>query len=140
MTEVEKLEAQAKKLAEKLAEAKRNLQYECPDCKAKTSIKDLTLQKEIFYVEPYGCTAGDYWTEGSSPEFAIVCPCCSKRTTYHEYKDHGWDIDQNKKRYEALGVTKLLDENRYYFKKRTEYYTEYGQTVYCKEKEQDDLY
>lgn len=40
-------------------------------CGALHAIKDLTLRVTHFYVEPYGCTDGDYWSEG---EWQFVCP------------------------------------------------------------------
>jgi len=48
----------------------------CASCKKGTHINQLVLFVAEFYVEPFSCTGGDYWTEGSFPELATMCPHC----------------------------------------------------------------
>ena len=40
-------------------------------CGKRHKIKDLELLQTHWYVEPHGCTGGDYWNEG---EVQFICP------------------------------------------------------------------
>jgi hypothetical protein len=122
LTEIEKMEAQAVRLAEKIKKAKDNQCYDCPQCKISTAIKEMNLEVEIFYVEPSGCTDGDYWTEGTEPEYALTCPACHSRRRFRDYKPKEWDYKSKEyKVAEPLGMTKFISDNRYHFKDRVKY-------------------
>ena len=147
MTEIEKLEAHSKRIAAKLIEARKNQKIKCAKCWCEHSIKDLTIEVETYYVQPSGCTEGDYWTTGKCPDYAITCPECKHREVYKEYRDMGWDYEyeQRKKgkycnRYIPLNMTKIIYDNIYMFKNKLEYYYEDGNLCYHANKEIDDLY
>jgi hypothetical protein len=147
MTEVEKLEALSRRVEAKLLEARKNQHIKCEGCSRKNHIKDLTLEVETYYVEPAGCTDGDYWTTGRKPDYAIACPHCKLRTVYREYHDKGWDFeyanrnsDKYVNRYEPLNETALISNNICLFKGKREYYYENGTLYYHEKKEPDDLY
>ena len=58
----------------KLKEGK--FKYKCPSCKKFSSLKDTSGIQKLYYVEPYGCTGGDYW-KNSGVEW--YCPKCNTR-------------------------------------------------------------
>ncbi len=54
----------------KIDERNGNKTLHCGGCNKYHRIKDLTLIQTHFYVPPYGCTEGAYWSEG---EMRFVC-------------------------------------------------------------------
>jgi len=56
-----------------LARAKCEEMVNCSHCETKTKVKKTTLLKFHYYVEPSGCSAGDYW---SFRCYATVCDKC----------------------------------------------------------------
>ena len=53
-------------------------------CGKRFSIKNITYIQTHWYVEPHGCTGGDYWNEG---EGNWICPKCKHRNRLYMYKD-----------------------------------------------------
>lgn len=45
----------------------------CSKCKEIDHIANITLYQTHFYVQPYGCSSGDYWLDG---ECQFVCNHC----------------------------------------------------------------
>lgn len=87
-TKVLKLEKQRKQLEKEIENVKRHIAWKCPGCKRGTQIRFLNLIVPKYYVPPSGCNDGDYWTEGSNPEYNIICPKCSQRIrVYHSNFD-----------------------------------------------------
>lgn len=87
--EIEKLQEQLRPLEQEWREEKRKTLVSCIHCKRKTQVGKLTLITPWFYVEPYGCTGGDYWKPMEEKRF--VCLKCNKtnrlmknRLTYTE--------------------------------------------------------
>lgn len=75
----------------------------CPNCGADNELRELDAVVWEFYVRPYSCSGGDYWTEGDIPDFNINCPKCGHLTRY---------CDNNV-------TNKLIRENRCRFKSFT---------------------
>lgn len=50
-------------------------------CGAYTSIKDLVYIQTHWYTPPYGCTGGDYWSQG---EGKWICPECQHVNRLYE--------------------------------------------------------
>lgn len=48
--------------------------WKCPHCEKRTQLAKLTIIQDHYYVRPYSCSGGDYWT--SSKEVFIPCPKC----------------------------------------------------------------
>jgi hypothetical protein len=48
---------------------------ECWKCHKKTQVGLLTYIQTRYYTEPYGCTGGDYWSDG---EGQYICPKCGE--------------------------------------------------------------
>jgi hypothetical protein len=63
--------------------ARRALPCEC-GCGNSYAIGELKLRVTHWYVEPHGCTGGDYWQEG---EWQFVCPTSGalNRLLFHDY-------------------------------------------------------
>jgi hypothetical protein len=70
----------AKKVLENVKKAKEKqrakTKIKCGKCGSSHRIKDLDLVQTHWYTEPYGCTGGDYWSEG---ECQVICPDCNTR-------------------------------------------------------------
>mgnify|MGYP000318323032 CR=1 FL=1 len=46
----------------------------CTHCEKRTQIKKATIIKDNYYVQPSGCTGGDYWTFN---EYLFYCSKCN---------------------------------------------------------------
>lgn len=119
MNAIEKIEKQIDVLKGKLKKAKQRQKLECLHCHKKTAIEQLTLVVMRYYVEPSGCSDGDYWTEGANPEFRVKCPHCNKESRYYYseplkfYKTS--DVDELKNKWAIF-----VKENRSHFGNHTE--------------------
>ncbi len=102
-------EAKLKRVQEELLHLKKRQTITCNSCKAKPKLDSIILQVIQYYVSPHGCTGGDYWTEGDSPEFNVTCECGAK-TRYHDYDRTDWQKPK------PISITKFIVENRRYFK------------------------
>lgn len=80
MTLDKEIEEAAKKLNElerlKTAQMK-SLMVECASCHQGIKVGDVLVRLHQYYVEPYSCTGGDYWTLGDNPDRSFVCPHCN---------------------------------------------------------------
>ena len=70
------LQQQIDDIREHIEDIKRNRTITCKGCSKRTPIRNLVLIKPMWYVEPHGCTGGDYWNE--SDEFKWFCPKCNE--------------------------------------------------------------
>lgn len=61
-------------LRQEIAVARGRKTVQCNHCKKRTPVKRLTYIQEHYYVEPYGCTGGDYWKQS---EGRFLCPFCN---------------------------------------------------------------
>jgi hypothetical protein len=52
--------------------------WKCTLCQRGTQLRNLHLVIIKYYVRPYGCTGGDYWTAGERPEYMIECVKCGE--------------------------------------------------------------
>lgn len=50
-------------------------------CGGFSRVGDLTFIQTHFYIEPHGCTGGDYWRAG---EGQFVCPLCGHRNRLYD--------------------------------------------------------
>lgn len=48
--------------------------WACPSCKKRTQLSKLTLIQDHYYIEPYSCSGGAYWS--TCKEVFIPCPKC----------------------------------------------------------------
>lgn len=77
-TREKKAKAALLEAEEELAQAKGARTWVCRYCGKRHAIKKLKIVAEKFYVSPHGCTGGDYWTEGDSPDLYITCASCER--------------------------------------------------------------
>lgn len=75
-------------------------------CGSSHAIGELELHITHWYVEPHGCTGGDYWNEG---EWQFVCPTCGalNRLLFHDY-----DVEYSKR--QTVGVAAEATFKRLY--------------------------
>lgn len=107
MNEIDELQSNIRKLESQLVKAKRAQYLDCVKCGSKSQISLLEGRVIKFYVEPYSCTGGAYWTEGKDPEFQIFCPQCDKWVRYYSTTlNKSLDTKQ-----------KFIKANRYHFKR-----------------------
>jgi len=74
--EIRRQEQITSDLQDKLEEAKAKLSIKCESCKKFHRIKDLVVIQTHWYTSPYGCTGGDYWSQG---ELHFICPVTKVR-------------------------------------------------------------
>jgi hypothetical protein len=90
--EVAELEQEMKALEKKRDELLGRTLVQCINsrygkgCGKKHRICNLVYIRTHWYVQPYGCTGGDYWNEG---EGNFICPACQHRNTLVDW--HGRD-------------------------------------------------
>lgn len=78
------LEHQKAQIEKRLATARGRKFWVCPGCQQRTQVRLLDLVVRLYYVEPFSCTGGDYWTRGDKPTFYVTCPKCDKEMRlYH---------------------------------------------------------
>jgi rubrerythrin len=92
------IDKQIKDLQEQKERLRSNRKWKCPSCGKGTAISKLTVQVVEYYVEPYSCTGGDYWTSGENPEYNIECPKCNStvrethcRSSYYNFVNYHID-------------------------------------------------
>lgn len=89
----------------KLKRATGARRWKCPSCRVWSRLDSLEVEVVNFYVVPHGCSEGDYWTEGSQPDFHVACPVCGVKTCIYHLLD-GYDlIERARERYALKSVT-----------------------------------
>lgn len=116
------VETEIKKLVEKLVDLKKQQVIVCQKCQASTKIGDMVLKVVEYYVEPHGCTEGDYWTEGNKPEFRTECEC-GDIARHYDYNTSDW------RKPLPVNVTKFISDHRRSFKE-VEYINKHGDSKY----------
>lgn len=119
--ELKKLEEKHASEAEFLRTERDKIQcrkkWTCIHCENKTQLDKLTIVREYWYVEPSGCTGGDYWNP--SDEYWINCPKCSMINricdTFIQIRDP-WKSVNNTKTFQ------LVSKNTRHFKEKYEWY------------------
>jgi hypothetical protein len=69
--QLEELQEQAQQVISKINDKKARQKIKCSACDKYHAIQSLTAIQTHFYIEPHGCTDGDYWKEG---EMQFICP------------------------------------------------------------------
>ncbi len=110
MSKLQKIKTQKEKLLKQLdilnAKEKNCLSrkfIKCRYCKKKTMVSKLIYLQHHHYVEPSGCTGGDYWSQS---EGGFICIKCNKyNRSFHVPEMEGM---------------------KYHFKKQCDVYDEWG--------------
>ncbi len=71
-------------LMDELDDARKRKLIKCESCQRATKVSTLTYLQTHFYVQPHGCTGGDYWREG---EGQFVCPKCNATNRLYDRPD-----------------------------------------------------
>ena len=85
---VEAAKAQLREAERALDDARARRRIKCA-CGRSHAIRDLDLIVTHYYIEPYGCTSGDYWRAG---EWCFVCPKGVRNRLL--FNDYEVDYDQ----------------------------------------------
>lgn len=67
--------------SEQLHAARLRKKIRCVHCGKRTMVSKMTFIQTHWYVAPYGCTGGDYWSAG---EGAYDCPKCGERNRLYD--------------------------------------------------------
>jgi hypothetical protein len=73
--EIKTAELTIKQLQETIRTAKTNLRFKCTACSKFSKLADANCTQHHFYVEPHGCSGGDYWSRDG---VTFNCPKCSE--------------------------------------------------------------
>ena len=79
MKQEDKIDKQIAALQERKRKMRNRRIWKCECCGKGTILRKLHLRIMQYYVRPYSCNGGDYWTTGDNPEYNIVCPKCRAR-------------------------------------------------------------
>lgn len=90
--EIAKVDKEIADLKAKRLVLRKNKVWKCPNCGVRKRIKSLELQTEQYYVEPHGCTGGDYWTTGDKPIYYIACPGCKLNIRFYNERTQAWQF------------------------------------------------
>ena len=82
--EIRHTEHVLKNLQAELEDAKGDEYFCCEHCSKRTQVSKTSVIEKHQYVQPYGCTGGDYWRH---LYYMIVCSKCFHTTTVHESDD-----------------------------------------------------
>lgn len=74
--EMDSAETEIGKLRLKIKVNQGKLKYKCPECKKFSTLRDTDAIQKNYYVEPHGCTGGDYWTRNG---IMWNCPKCNQK-------------------------------------------------------------
>ncbi len=92
----------------------------CASCEAYHEIRELTAIQNHWYVDPWGCTGGDYWVEG---ELQFICPTTGViNRLLFDNTDVPWD---KREEYEYNPALQFKRKYRHLFK---EVKNSYGET------------
>lgn len=80
------LQREIQTLEAKLKDQRSRKYWCCAKCKRRTQIRHLKIEVVLFYVRPFSCTGGDYWTEGKQPDFYVKCPKCKAEVREYYYE------------------------------------------------------
>lgn len=56
----------------------------CKNCGKGTQVNKLIFYQHYYYVEPYGCTGGAYWTS-EDQKITLKCEKCKTSNIYNRY-------------------------------------------------------
>jgi hypothetical protein len=76
---LKEIEDKIKNLTKLKEEVKGDAIFVCEKCKYREPIKKLTCYEITYYVEPHGCTGGDYYTTCG---YEVVCSNCKERNFF----------------------------------------------------------
>ena len=85
------LKEQIAKLQSELTNVRGNKTILCECCQKRTKISKATVVRCHHYIQPHGCTGGDYWT--FSHEYYFYCTKCGNfnRTYVGSFDKKRWD-------------------------------------------------
>ena len=88
--DAEEQQIEWKVLLKELEVKRANKIFICAACKSPHVIKDCHAIQTHWYVEPSGCSDGDYWNEG---ELQILCPTTGvrNRLLFPSQRDMDWE-------------------------------------------------
>jgi len=109
-TEVElaRLENERQKVLAKQLRIIRGSFIKCAKCGENSKLFSWTFIQDMFYVEPYSCTGGDYWLNSETRCCHIVCPKCEGEI--YLYNDPQRDKIVNLIKANPFGKDKLFHE------------------------------
>ena len=114
---------QRKQLDSQIDKLRMAKPWRCLACERTTQVRFLTLIVENYYIEPYSCTGGAYWTEGENPTYRIKCPKCNQEIRlYHSRYEHTkeWLATKYGRRHQReQKLWQVTNEYRYEFKSET---------------------
>lgn len=89
---------QESSIRSELARKRSNMSIPCPSCGHKNKFKDIILVNLQYYVQPYGCTGGAYWTHD---EYNFDCNSCGIKIRPLFNTDYKVSWDKSDSRREA---------------------------------------
>lgn len=79
--------AEINELQKKIKKLEDKFKYKCPSCKKFSKIKDTNAIQHHYYIEPHGCTSGDYWVTSGIEWY---CPKCETKLKPQYKESDDW--------------------------------------------------
>lgn len=105
---LKELYAETTSINERMREIESSRMLACTWCKKKSAVRNWGKRRRHWYVEPYSCTAGDYWTFSEE----VVCPKCEHSHCVEEYSYDDESRKKQKKMYRDLTTLMKRIEDR----------------------------
>lgn len=87
--EIALAEAEIKQLQGKISEERGKLKYKCSKCSNLSKLRDTHGIRHHHYVEPQGCTLGDYWDASG---VSYICPKCNTKLKPAYSEREQWEL------------------------------------------------
>lgn len=88
---LDEVNKEEKKINNIIEKARGNRELTCGNCKTMHRIKNLVYIQTYWYVQPHGCTGGDYWNTG---EGYFICPDCNIRNRLLSSNEYSLDYKE----------------------------------------------
>lgn len=82
---LDRLENKRKRVKEEQRDVIRNSLIRCMMCSRRSRLSSWVFIQDQWYVRPYSCTDGDYWSPSATEVCHIVCPKCSKENYLYNH-------------------------------------------------------
>ena len=96
----------------------------CPYCEKRSQLKKWILISNYYYVRPYSCNGGDYWSH--EDDYNLVCPKCQEVSRTYKPCYIERDLKENKrvdpKDQMMYHTFKFVEGHKQYFGERLDSY------------------
>lgn len=87
---ITRLEIQKNKLRQKQLELLQKQTIKCVHCQKRSQVGSWIFIQDQWYVKPFSCTGGDFYTNTKTECCHLVCPKCQKENYIYNHPKRFW--------------------------------------------------